>query len=416
MRNSLKWGAALSAAVLVAACGDLPTQGALSANDVLSEKKGQGAGPMSSHMDVIIYGADVGALDGTGNGDLYEVNLTTGEVRLIYAFAPSPSPDDPFSPNGLAFDGTTGRLYYSVTLGGPQAPSSAIHYVDVTNPVPTTFVTEIDGRIYNADISAGGYYFVANESRTLTRVDLATAAASAVCVDIGPQSSGWAFGDIAIREGVVYGSARQGNGTPGEAVYFFTIDTSDCSENFIFQGAGDMLQLAWGQDGALYGHNTRTGAFGTVDPGTGTFTSTGPVQYEGETLFFSDLAPGFTAPPPPGIQGCTPGFWRNHHHQWVNYTPGQLFNDVFGSTPIADNRTLGQAVQQGGGGWSALGRQAVAALLNAAHPDVNYPLTEQQVIDAVQAAAADPAIVESTKDMLEDYNELGCSLQGGPAR
>jgi hypothetical protein len=53
----------------------------------------------------------------------------------------------------------------------------------------------------------------------------------------------------------------------------------------------------------------------------------------------------------------------------------------------------------------------VAALLNAAHPDVDYPMTEQEVIDAVN-----DALGGSRSDMLElaaeldELNNLGCPL------
>ena len=54
-------------------------------------------------------------------------------------------------------------------------------------------------------------------------------------------------------------------------------------------------------------------------------------------------------------------------------------------------------------------RQAVAALLNAAHPDVDYPLTTAQVTDMVNGAVAsgNKATIESLKDTLEGFNKLG---------
>jgi hypothetical protein len=57
----------------------------------------------------------------------------------------------------------------------------------------------------------------------------------------------------------------------------------------------------------------------------------------------------------------------------------------------------------------ALGRHAVAALLNAAHPDVEYGMSEADVIAAVQAAdtSGDPTAAHY---QLENYNEMGCPL------
>lgn len=116
-------------------------------------------------------------------------------------------------------------------------------------------------------------------------------------------------------------------------------------------------------------------------------------------------------PPPTGTEGCTPGFWKNHVEDWppTGFAPGSDFDSTFGVDLFDPNLTLLQAAGQGGGGVNALGRHAVAALLNAAHPDVDSPLTTAQVIAAVQSAAASGDF-ETTKDMLEDNNELGCRL------
>ena len=74
---------------------------------------------------------------------------------------------------------------------------------------------------------------------------------------------------------------------------------------------------------------------------------------------------------PPEGEGCTPGYWKTHPDNWVGYDPTELFNNVFGVVD-PDDLTLMEALWAGGGGKYALGRHAVAALLNAAHPDVDY--------------------------------------------
>ena len=66
-------------------------------------------------------------------------------------------------------------------------------------------------------------------------------------------------------------------------------------------------------------------------------------------------------------------------------------------------------MDQGGGGEKALGRHAVAALLNAASPDVDYAYTEAEVIAAVQNAYA-TGDFNRVKNDLEYQNELGCPL------
>lgn len=117
-----------------------------------------------------------------------------------------------------------------------------------------------------------------------------------------------------------------------------------------------------------------------------------------------------TAPPSGAGQGCTPGFWKQTQHfdQWVGYTPDQKFNDVFGVAMPGDP-TLLTALQTGGGGVSALGRHAVAALLNSANTDVSFLYSPAEVIDAVQQAFANGTF-EGTKNILAAQNEMGCPL------
>jgi hypothetical protein len=110
---------------------------------------------------------------------------------------------------------------------------------------------------------------------------------------------------------------------------------------------------------------------------------------------------------PPGNEGCTPGFWKNHPDVWpAPYTPSTLVEDVFVVPDEFAGLTLQQGLELGGGGENALLRHGIAALLNAASDDVDYPLTVDEVIAAVNAAFAGDEDVEAVKDMLEGFNEL----------
>lgn len=104
-------------------------------------------------------------------------------------------------------------------------------------------------------------------------------------------------------------------------------------------------------------------------------------------------------PPETGDEGCTPGYWKNHLEDWAatGYSTSDSFEDIFGVD--LGFSTLGEAVEAKGGGDKKLARHGTAALLNAAHPDVNYPLTVAEVIAAVQSG---------DDDTLAEYNELGC--------
>jgi len=133
--------------------------------------------------------------------------------------------------------------------------------------------------------------------------------------------------------------------------------------------------------------------------------------------FFINTAHGWTvvftntAPPPPGDEGCTPGYWKQDQH--------------FGSwAPVPLNRTFAQAgmsfgftgsllagLDAGGGGVNALARHAAAAYLNAQSGGVDYAYTTVQV----QAIANGTGIyaglsIEARKDLLAAANEAGCPL------
>jgi hypothetical protein len=111
-----------------------------------------------------------------------------------------------------------------------------------------------------------------------------------------------------------------------------------------------------------------------------------------------------------GKEGCTPGYWKQAQHfdSWVKYSPTDDYETVFG-VDASFTKTLLGALEQGGGGEKALGRHAVAALLNATSPDVAYPITEAQVI-AIVKSAYETGKFELAKRGLEKLNQLGCPL------
>jgi len=103
-----------------------------------------------------------------------------------------------------------------------------------------------------------------------------------------------------------------------------------------------------------------------------------------------------------GDEGCSQGYWKNHRNSWglTIYETTDRYKAVFGVPSY--NQTLLGALERGGGGAYALGRQAVAALLNATHPDVDYYYTEAEVIDLVQDAYA-TGNFERAKNLLEEH-------------
>lgn len=133
-------------------------------------------------------------------------------------------------------------------------------------------------------------------------------------------------------------------------------------------------------------------------------------------------ATGEEPPPPtkPPLQGCTPGYWKNHVESWVTFTPYQAI-DVFEfpselyahfvHVHFIDGLSLSGGSKLEDAAYILM-RHALAAMLNMRHPDVNYPLDKTQVRDIVNAALAslDRDQILAAKDLLEGYNELGCPL------
>jgi hypothetical protein len=135
--------------------------------------------------------------------------------------------------------------------------------------------------------------------------------------------------------------------------------------------------------------------------------------------------------PPPGEQtggeGLSPGFWKNHTNVWgpAGLSPSQTLESVF-DVPDSlglDNATLLDALNFGGGSGVAgaartLLRQAVAAVLNARHPSVDYPRASSAVVSSVNAALAggNRTTIQSLKDALDRDNNLegGIDAHGRP--
>lgn len=123
--------------------------------------------------------------------------------------------------------------------------------------------------------------------------------------------------------------------------------------------------------------------------------------------------------------GCTPGYWKQPQHldSWgaTGFIPedtttqsADTFNTVFGVTNYVRNNgtpyTLLEVMRELNGNGDPistnLGFHAVAALLNAAHPNVNYGYTSGEIITLFQnSVAKGPAAAAALKDMLVLLNE-----------
>ena len=124
-----------------------------------------------------------------------------------------------------------------------------------------------------------------------------------------------------------------------------------------------------------------------------------------------------------GTEGLSPGYWKTHAlckddvssaWQQTGYNPHDRFNEVFG-VHDRDNPTLLEALRRGGGGSHAFARQAVAALLNAAHPEIDYAFSVAEVLAMTQTAyAGDKQERDALKDLLEAENSKGLTEELDP--
>jgi hypothetical protein len=155
-------------------------------------------------------------------------------------------------------------------------------------------------------------------------------------------------------------------------------------------------------------YNQALASGGAYMPGPGDIVAV--ILYTGDGGFgpesdYQETILEMVVPPSSGGDGCTPGYWKNHPDAWAatGYSAGMSFDAVFGVNFFDPDITLGQAIALGGGGVNKIARHATAALLSAAHPDVDYLYSVSQIIAIVQAGGVNI-------DLLVAENERGCPL------
>lgn len=159
----------------------------------------------------------------------------------------------------------------------------------------------------------------------------------------------------------------------------------------------------------------------------------------------SGMMSGNLSKPKEKCDGCTPGYWKQCQHldSWIptGFKPWDAFNTVFGVSQYVDATGKPYTLLDVMGGVSGsmdkggkdknkmcsalpagyldnpmgrdpistnLGFHAVAALLNAAHPNVNFGYTSGDIINLFRSNyLTKPAAL---KDSFEMLNERGCPL------
>ena len=122
--------------------------------------------------------------------------------------------------------------------------------------------------------------------------------------------------------------------------------------------------------------------------------------------------------------GCSADFWKNNTARWLatGFIPGQSVKSVFSEAfphKLSRKSLLQAVMSQGRNEKRFLGRrdvkdaartlirEAVASVLNSAHPEIEFPLTTTEVINVVNTdlASRDPNIILTLAEQLRVLDE-----------
>lgn len=163
---------------------------------------------------------------------------------------------------------------------------------------------------------------------------------------------------------------------------------------------------------------------------TAVITATGPAQMWG-SFSATDACNNVSEPfsfnimAVIGQEACSQGFWKNHTELWgpAGYDPNDRLVDAFEISDFSSPEipagfdpelTLIDALLDTGGSFSQALIQGTAALLNAAHPSVDFPLRESDVKAAMQAAFAGEITFDEARAYFNTGNaaerECGCPI------
>ncbi len=167
----------------------------------------------------------------------------------------------------------------------------------------------------------------------------------------------------------------------------------------------------------------------TTTASCATYTNTASAGATNHASVTATAATTVNCPPPGPFAGCTPGFWKQSQHFqfWTApYAPGTTISSVFSAAAgyttskgqNVGNSTLLQGLGFGGGSKvgdaaAILLRAAIAGLLNAASPDVDYFSSVASHIAAVNAALAsgDRDTMLGVAGTIDFENNRGCTAK-----
>ncbi len=217
-------------------------------------------GPPCDETVGIIYGME------RFTGDVFAVDLLNGTATQTFSSV-TPIPASA-SPNGLAYDTATMRVYYcDYQANSPGDPVRALYFWDLENG-GETLAGDLGLENAAADMDGGKYYFIDSLPGTDDLYEVTfnadgTIATQVKLADISGNAHRWTFnGDIAVKDGILYGWGRcEAHGR----YEYFTYDIGTGDFAVFTPSYQQSLQLAFGSNSdVLYGH--RSGAPGNFYP------------------------------------------------------------------------------------------------------------------------------------------------------
>jgi len=223
--------------------------------------------------DVIVYGVE------TDTGDLYEINVITGDKALI--FADTQNDSNEYFPNALAFDNENQRLYYATENG-------KLYFHELGSAVETD-AGDLGDKVAGATFGGGYYWYMPNGTDDLFKVSFDENGIQDEIIPVESNISGednltFNFGDIVVKDGIIYGST-----TGSLDTVYFTYDIADETFNVVSETDALNLQLAFAVNGLLYGHSTGSQAWYSIEMATGVTTE---LDWSVGERSFTDLASG----------------------------------------------------------------------------------------------------------------------------
>ena len=349
------------------------------------------------------------------------------------------------NPPGLKIEKRTNGQRYTQAPGASVAMGSTVtwsYIVTNTGKVTLTNVRVTDDKV--SPVSCPKTTLQAGESMICTASGKATACQysnTGTAVGTPPSGSDVSHQDWSYYFGQVHPAIdidKRTNGQDAPAAPGPTINVgSPVQWTYIVKNTGDVALknvtvtddkgvavscpktvLQPGESMTCTGSGTATaGQYRNVGTATGT-----PAASCGAAVSDSDASHYFGATPPLANQGCTPGYWKNHTGSWppTGYATSQKVKNVFGQAsgyPNLGNDSLLAALSFNGGSSlegaaGILLRASTAALLNAAHPKVNYPRSASGILSDVDAALASGSrdTMLSLASALDADNNRGCPL------